>query len=142
MLEKSIQDSLNVDGDRGLSDTWTGFTRFTKFKEKPPDGYTWSGRRLTGNQTTSCPDKLWPAMWKRMSDASKREVGHRETIYFIDPEEEEFKLTMKNASRTMEIPMPATMPCKTSLCRSRRESAALFEDTRQNTLVLLKLTNL
>ena len=48
---------------------------------------------------------------------------------------------MKNARRKFEIPMPASMPCKTSLCRSSRE-AAPSEDTRQNTLVLLKQTNL
>ena len=29
MLEKRIDDYWNVDGDRELSDTWTGFTRFT-----------------------------------------------------------------------------------------------------------------
>ena len=40
-------DDWNVDGDRELSDIWAGFTRFTILKEKPPDGYTWSGRRLT-----------------------------------------------------------------------------------------------
>ena len=37
MLEKSIDDYWNVDGARELSDTWTGFTRFTFFSEKPPD---------------------------------------------------------------------------------------------------------
>ena len=42
MSEKSIDDYWNVDGDRELSDTWTGFTRFTFLSEKPPDGYTWS----------------------------------------------------------------------------------------------------
>ena len=40
-----------------ISVTWTGFTRFTILKEKPPDGYTWSGRRLTRKQATSRPDK-------------------------------------------------------------------------------------
>ena len=34
-------------------------------------------------------------------------------IFFIEPEDEEFKLTMKNARRKLEIPMPAPMPCKT-----------------------------
>ena len=67
-----IDDYLNVDGDRELSDAWTGVTRFTLMKEKPPDGYTWSGERLTRKQTTSRPDTLWPEMWKHMSDASKR----------------------------------------------------------------------
>ena len=40
MLEKHIDDYWNVDGDRELLDTWTGFTRFTILSEKPPDGYT------------------------------------------------------------------------------------------------------
>ena len=53
MLEKSIDDNWNVDGGRELSDTWTGFTRFTILKEKPPDGYTWSRRRLTKNKRPS-----------------------------------------------------------------------------------------
>ena len=43
MLEKSIDDYWNVDGDRDLSDAWTGFTRFTEMIEKPPDGKTWCG---------------------------------------------------------------------------------------------------
>ena len=113
MLEKSIDDHWNVDGDRELSDTWTGFTRFAILSEKPPDGYTWSGTRLTRKQTTSRPDTLWPEMRKQMSDASKREEKQKwavekpklenarrlRGIYFIDPEDEEFKLTMKNTRR-------------------------------------------
>ena len=38
MLEKNIDDYWNVDGDRELSDTWTGFTRFILFNYRPPDG--------------------------------------------------------------------------------------------------------
>ena len=34
-------------------------------------------------------------------------------IFFIEPNDEEFKHTMKNARRKLEIPMPAAMPCKT-----------------------------
>ena len=34
MLEKSIDDYWNVGGDRDLSDTWTGSTRFTVLDEK------------------------------------------------------------------------------------------------------------
>ena len=33
-------------------------------------------------------------------------------IFFIDPNDEEFKLTMKAARRKLEVPMPAAMPCK------------------------------
>ena len=70
MLEKNNDDY--VDGDRELSDTWTGFTSFTILNEKPPCGYTWSGEKLTETQTTSRPDNVWPDMRKHMSDASKR----------------------------------------------------------------------
>ena len=58
MLEKNIDVYWNVDGDRELPETWTGITRFTILDEKPPDGYTWSGERLTRKQTTSRPDTL------------------------------------------------------------------------------------
>ena len=41
--EKRIDDYWNVDGSRNLSDSWTGFTRFTLRNETPPKGYMWSG---------------------------------------------------------------------------------------------------
>ena len=37
--EKRIDDYWNIDGSRGLSDPWTGSTRFILLEEKPPDGY-------------------------------------------------------------------------------------------------------
>ena len=80
MLEKNIEDYWNVDGDRELSDTWTGFARFTVLNEKPPDGQTWSGRRLTRKQTTSRPDTLWPEIWKHMSDAAKSKAKQKWAI--------------------------------------------------------------
>ena len=61
-LEKSIYDYWNVDGGRELSDTWTGFRRFTILSESPPNGHTWSGRRLTRKQTTTRPDRLLAEM--------------------------------------------------------------------------------
>ena len=45
--EKRIDDYWNIDGSRDLSDPWTGFTQFTLLDEKPPDGFLWSGERLT-----------------------------------------------------------------------------------------------
>ena len=75
-----FDDYWNVDGDRELSETRTGFTRFTILIEKPPDGKTWSGERLTGKQTTSRPGTLWPETWKAMSDASKRKEKQKWAI--------------------------------------------------------------
>ena len=41
MQESRIDDYWNIDGSRNLSGSWTGFS------EKPPDGFSWSGERLT-----------------------------------------------------------------------------------------------
>ena len=58
MLERRIDDYWNIGGSRDVSDSWTRFTQFTPLEEKPPDGYMWSGWRLTKRQVTSRPDKL------------------------------------------------------------------------------------
>ena len=127
-----------MDGERELSDVWTGFTRFTLLNERPPEGYTWSGGRLTRKQTTSRPDNVWPGMWKHTSDAAKRKTKQSwiiekpkldyakqlRGIFFIEPDDEEFKQAMRNTRRKLENPMPAEMPCKTPVnclgqtCRS------------------------
>ena len=58
MQESRIDDYWNIDVSKDLSDSWTDFTQFTLLKEKPPDGYMWSGSRLTKRQTTSRPDNF------------------------------------------------------------------------------------
>ena len=112
--------------DKEFSDAWTGFTRFVLLKGRPPEGYTWSGERLSRKQTTSRPDDVWPDMWKFMSDAARKKAKQRwaiekpkvdnarqlRGIFFIEPNDEEFKLTMKAARRKLEVPMPAAIPCK------------------------------
>ena len=55
-------------------------------------------------------------------EESKTKMGHREPkldnarqlrgIFFVEPNDEEFKLTIKAARRKLEVPMPAAMPCK------------------------------
>ena len=124
--EKRIDDYWNIDGSRDLSDPWTGFTQFTLLDEKAPDGYTWSGRRLTRKQLTSRPDHLWPELWKSMGKNAKlkekqkwsEEKLHLENarklrgIYFIDPEDKEFKETIKNARKKLETSVAPAVPCK------------------------------
>ena len=111
--EKRIDDYWNIDGSRDLSDLWTGFTLFTLLEEKAPDGYMWSGRRLTRKQLTSRPDRLWPELWQSMGKHAKlkekqkwsEEKIHLDNarrfrgIYFLDPEDTEFKETIKNARK-------------------------------------------
>ena len=95
-------------------------------EEKPPDGYMWSGWRLTRKQLTSRPDHLWPEIWETMGKNAKlkekqkwsNEKLHLENarklrgIYFIDPEDKEFKETIKNARKKLETSMAPAMPCK------------------------------
>ena len=111
--EKRIDDYWNIDGSRNLSDPWTGFTQFTLLEEKAPDAYMWSGGRLTRKQLTSRPDHLWPELWKSMGKHAKlkekqkwsEEKLHLKNarklrgICFIDPEDKEFKETIKNARK-------------------------------------------
>ena len=124
--EKRIDDYWNIDGSRDLSDPLSGFTQFTLLDEKAPDGYTWSGGRLTRKQLTSRPDHLRPELWKSMGKHAKLkekqkwsdEKLHLENarklqgIYFIDPEDTEFKETIKNARKKLETSVAPAMPCK------------------------------
>ena len=124
--ERRIDGYWNIDGSRDLSDPWTGFTQFTLLEEKPPDGKMWSGVRLTRKQLTSRPDHLWPELWKSMGRNAKlkerqkwsEEKLHLENatnlrgIYFIDPEDTEFKETIKNARKKLETSVAPAMPCK------------------------------
>ena len=127
--EKRIDDYWNIDGSRDLSDPWTGFTQFTLLDEKAPDGYTWSGGILTRKQLTSRPDHLWPELWKSMGKNAKlkekqkwsNEKIHLENarklrgIFFIDPEDTEFKETIKNARKKLETSVAPAMLCKSML---------------------------
>ena len=77
---------LDLDGSRGLSDPWTSFTQFTLLEEKTPDGYMWSGGRLTRKQLTSRPDHLWPELqekWERMTSCRRSKSGHMKTPFWI-----------------------------------------------------------
>ena len=82
--------------------------------------------RLRRKQLTSRPDHLWPELWKSMGKHAKlkekqkwsNEKLHLEKarklrgIYFIDPEDKEFKETIKNARKKLETSVAPDMPCK------------------------------
>ena len=102
MQESRIDDYWNIDGSRDLSESWTGLTQFTLLDEKPPDGYMWSGERLTKRQATSRPDHLWPQLWTKLAKLREKQKWPIEKpkldnarrlrgIHFIDLEDKEFK---------------------------------------------------
>ena len=98
---------------------------------KPPDGYTWSGERLTRKQTTSRPENVWPDMWKHVW-CSKKEAkqnglsrnqsstmpDNREEYSALDQTTKENKSTKKAAGRKFDGPVPAAMPGKLPIERS------------------------
>ena len=151
--EKRIDDYWS---SRDLSDPWTGFTRFTLLEEKPPDGYMWSGERLTRKQLTSRPDHLWPELWKSMGKHAKlkeKQQWSDETlllenarklrgISFIDPEDKEFKETIKNARKKLETSVAPAMPCKTIKNSKHRVIGGKTNEINQNLRVFWKLVNL
>ena len=108
--------------------SWTGFTQFTLLEEKPPDGKMWVQGRLTKREVTSRPDHLWPELWIKLGTTAKLKERQKwfnekpkldnarrlQGIYFIDPEDKEFKETIENARKKLETPMAPAMPCKTS----------------------------
>ena len=149
LLEQNIDDYWNVDGERELSDAWTGFTRFIR----PLDGFSWSGRRLMRKQTTSRPDNVWPDMWKHMSDAAKCKAKQRwaiekpklddarqlRGIFFIEPDDEECEHTIKNARRKLDCETPAN--CRGKTCRNigkRKTKYACIVDADESLRIRLE----
>ena len=112
MQERRIDDYRNIDGSRDLSASSTGFTQFTLLSEKPLEVYMWSGWRLTKRQVTVRPDLFWPELWTKLrrnakvkekqkwsNEKPKLNNARRLRGIFIDPEDKEFKETIKNARR-------------------------------------------
>ena len=64
MQERRIDDYWNIDGSRDLSDSWTGFTQLTLLEEKPPDGFLWSGERMTRKRKPGRKSFLLTIYWK------------------------------------------------------------------------------
>ena len=103
--EKRIDDYWIIDGSRDLSDLWTGFTQFTPFDEKAPDGYMWSGKRLTRKQLH--PGKIFYGQnsgnqWRRNAKLKDKHKWSEEKLHlenarklrgisFTHPEDTEFK---------------------------------------------------
>ena len=95
--------------------------------QKPPDGSLWSGERLTKRQATSRPDHLRPELWEKLGRNAKLREKQKWSIekpkldnarrlrgiYFIDPEDKEFKETIRHARKKLETPLAPAVPCKT-----------------------------
>ena len=143
LLKRRADDNWNIDGYRELSDARSGFTWITLLDERPPDEYTWSRRRLTKRRVTSMSDHLCPEIRTNMSDAAQQwekqkwviekpkldNVWKLRGLYFVDPEDVEFKETLKN-TRKMEILMEAVVSCK--IRKSQHRETCCYTDNRKS----------
>ena len=77
MQEKRIDDYWNVDENKSLSDSWTGFTKFIQLKEKTPKGYMRSGKRSKKVQTTTRQGHVWPDVWTKIANPINKEKKTR-----------------------------------------------------------------
>ena len=90
--------------------------------------------RFIRKQLTSRPDHLRPELCEKMGKNVKLKEKHKWSneklhldntrkllgIYFIDPEDKEFKETIKNSRKNLETPVAPAMLCKTSKqCKHR-----------------------
>ena len=137
---------------RDLSDPWTGFTQFVLLDEKPPDGFLWSGRRLTRKQLTSWPDHLRPELWKSLGKHAKLKEKQKwaiekpkldnarrlRGICFIDSEDKEFNETIKNARKKLKTPTAPAMPCKTCKKSKNGETRSKIDDFKSKFACILE----
>ena len=77
------------------------------------------------------------AIEKPKHDNARRLRG----IYFIDPEDKEFKETIKNARKKLETPMAPAMPCKTSKKNKHGETRSKTNKFKTNLRVSWKPVN-
>ena len=87
------------------------------------------------HQTRQCVARSMDPNWESRSDLRKARMGNRDTklddarrlrgIYFIDPDDGEYKEIIKNARRNEEVPMEAAMPCLQGQSQKRTRRARL-----------------
>ena len=111
--------------------------------------------RLTKRQATSRPDHLWPELWRGMSKNAELREKHEwaiekpkldnarrlRGIFFIDPEDKEFKETIRNARRKLERPMAPAMPCKTGKKSNHGETHSKTNDFKSKIACTWKPVN-
>ena len=89
--------------DRSLSDSWTGFTKFSSLNKEPLQGFVVQEGTFVVQATTE-PEYLWPGMSKAAQKKKKKQewaiilkkpkhdnARKLKGIYFIDPRDAQGK---------------------------------------------------
>ena len=112
----------------------------------------WSRERLTKRQATSRPDHVWPELWTKLGRTAKLRERQKWSIekpkldnarrlrgiYFIDPEDKEFKEIIRNAGKNLETPMAPAMPCKTCKKSKNGETRSKTDDFKSKFACILE----
>ena len=98
--QKWSHEKLHLENARKLRGGWR--------RNKRHPVLTTCGQRFGKSEAAQRKEKQMWAIEKPKLDYARRLHG----IYFIDPADAEFKEAITNARRTMEVPIPAAMPCK------------------------------
>ena len=115
--EKRIDDYWNVDENKSLSDSWTGFTKFTLLKETSKRIYVvwWETDKNSNNHST----RSYLARSRRKKNRNEQSRSQKlvnasnlSGIYSIDPNDDEYNHIIKNARKKLETPMADPMPCR------------------------------
>ena len=106
----------------------------------------WSGKndkKSLDDQTRSCMSRSTDENWKSRSESRKREKKREKSklnnarrlkgIYFIDPEDQDNKETLKSARRNLEKPMTAVMLCKRKVPNDMTKVFAQSETASEKT---------
>ena len=143
MQEKRIDDYWNIDVSLSL----------LFWKRNLQTDICGPGReRLTRKQLTARPDHSWPELWIKMGRNAKLKEWQKWSIekpklsnarrlrgiYFIDPEDKEFKETIKNARKKLETPMAPAMPCKTSKKSKHEETRGKTNEFKSKLACILE----
>ena len=78
--ENSVDELRNIDGNRILSESWSGSTRFRILNKRPPQGYSWVGGRLTKTQVTSRPETNWPEVRSSLSKTVQKKAKQQRDV--------------------------------------------------------------
>ena len=137
--------------EKHLSDSWQGFKKFILLKEKPPNGYMWSGWILTRISTTTRTDHVCPEVSTKIGKhAQNRRKGTDE----IETEARQCRKTernfifstQKNATIKLERLLTPAMPAKKYPFivnkQGQHRRLAMKRSSEQCMIVLWNLMNL
>ena len=79
-LQRSIDDLWNSDGERTLSESWSGASRFRILNKSPFQGDSWVAGGLTKKQVTSRPEMIRPGVVSSLSKCAQQKQSSNEIL--------------------------------------------------------------